>query len=83
MEIEFLSLNIYFKDNKTHIVRVYKYIKGETMNNIKFNHEISADFGSYVGNLTSILKVNILNLLINIILVIVSYSFKIYSYTKK
>lgn len=61
-------MNIYFKDNKTHAVRVYTYIEGETMKNIKFNHEISADFGSYVGNLALVLKVNILDLLIVTIL---------------
>lgn len=48
-----------FKDNKTHAVRVYKYIQGETMNKIKINSEISANFGFYVGHLTSILKVGI------------------------
>lgn len=48
---------IFFKEDKMHAVRVYKYIRGETMNNIIVNSEISTDFGSYVGNLTSILKV--------------------------
>ncbi|KAL5239730.1 hypothetical protein ACI65C_007140 [Semiaphis heraclei] len=43
-------------NNKTHAVRVYKYIQGETMNKIKINSEISANFGFYVGHLTSILK---------------------------
>lgn len=49
-----------FKDNKSHAVRVYKYIKGETMKQIKVNSEVSSDFGSYVGRLTLILKVTIL-----------------------
>lgn len=48
-----------FKDNKTHAVRVYKYVKGETMDKIKINSEISSNFGFYVGHLTSILKVRI------------------------
>jgi len=43
-----------------HAVRVYKYIQGETMNKIKINSEISANFGFYVGHLTSILKVGLL-----------------------
>lgn len=46
-----------------HAVRVYRYIKGETMNNVIVNSEISTDFGAYVGNLTSILKVIILYLI--------------------
>lgn len=45
------------KDGKTHAVRVNKYIKGETMNKVKINFEISTNFGFYVGHLTSILKV--------------------------
>jgi hypothetical protein len=40
-----------------HAVRAYRYIRGETMNNVIVNSEISTDFGSYVGHLTSILKV--------------------------
>jgi len=46
------------KDDKAHAVRVYKYIKGETMNNVNINSEISTNFGLYVGHLTSILKVD-------------------------
>lgn len=48
-----------FKDNKTHAVRVYKYIKGETLSKFKINSEISTNFGFYVGHLTSILKVGL------------------------
>lgn len=48
-----------FKDNKIHAVRVYKYVKGETMNKVKINSEITTNFGFYVGHLTSILKVGL------------------------
>ncbi|VVC39875.1 Hypothetical protein CINCED_3A004399 [Cinara cedri] len=43
-------------DNKTHAVRVYKYIQGDTMKTIRVTSEVSSDFGSYVGQLTLILK---------------------------
>uniref|UniRef100_A0A2S2Q788 Hydroxylysine kinase n=1 Tax=Sipha flava TaxID=143950 RepID=A0A2S2Q788_9HEMI len=43
-------------NDKMHAVRAYRYIRGETMNNVIVNSEISTDFGSYVGHLTSILK---------------------------
>jgi len=49
-----------FKDNKIHAVRVYKYVKGETMNKVKINSEITTNFGFYVGRLTSILKVGLI-----------------------
>jgi len=48
-----------FKDNKIHAVRVYKYVKGETMNKVKINSEIATNFGSYVGRLTLVLKVDL------------------------
>jgi len=56
------KLKIYmpvFKDNKTHAVRVYKYIKGETLNKVKINSEISTNFGFYVGHVTEISKVGL------------------------
>ncbi|XP_025207051.1 uncharacterized protein LOC112602910 [Melanaphis sacchari] len=43
-------------NGKTHAVRVYKYIKGETMNKVQINSELISNFGSYVGYLTLILK---------------------------
>lgn len=50
------SYRTLFINGKTHAVRVNKYIKGETMNKVKINSEISTNFGLYVGHLTSILK---------------------------
>lgn len=40
-----------------HAVRAYRYIRGETMNNVVVNSEISSNFGFFVGNLTSVLQV--------------------------
>ncbi|XP_060878487.1 hydroxylysine kinase [Metopolophium dirhodum] len=50
------SYRSHILDNKIHAVRVYKYVKGETMNKVKINSEMTANFGFYVGRLTSILK---------------------------
>lgn len=45
-----------------YAVLVFKYIKGEVMNTVKkVTPELSTDFGSYIGCLTLILKVIILN----------------------
>lgn len=48
---------LFFLDNKIHTVLVYKYIRGITLKDVDINSEISAEFGSYVGRLTLILKV--------------------------
>jgi len=50
------------KDKKSHAVIVYEYIKGETMNKIKVTPEMTTDFGFFIGNLTSTLKVIVLNI---------------------